>query len=118
MWGLQQLWLTGLVAACHVESSWSGHRTYVPCIGRFLSTVPPGKSQEKLFIKRDSLCTKEKVAKKKTHNYKTKLSAPGVERVSSFYDKREGLSDGALKTSRNHQPSLIISRWLRDDYQE
>ena len=74
--------------------------------------------KQKFFIKRDSLCTKEKVAKKKTHNYKTKLSAPGVERVSSFYDKREGLSDGALKTSRNHQPSLIISRWLRDDYQE
>ena len=52
--------------------------------GGFLSTVPPGKSQEKLFIKRDSLCTKEKVATKKTHNYKTKLSAPGVERVSCF----------------------------------
>ena len=55
--------------------------------GGFLSIVPPGKSPEKLFIKRDSLCTKEKVEKKKPHKYKTKLSAPGVERVSCFYDK-------------------------------
>ena len=36
VWVLQQLWLTSLVAPCHVESSWPGDRTYVPCIGRWL----------------------------------------------------------------------------------
>ena len=57
----QQLWRTGLVALRHVGSSRTRARTRVPCIGRrilnhcatrealagrFLTTEPPGKSQE------------------------------------------------------------------------
>ena len=44
----QQLWCTGLVALCHVGSSWTRAWTRVPCIGRqILTTAPLGKS---LFI--------------------------------------------------------------------
>ena len=35
---------TGLVAPRRVESSWTRDQTHAPIIGRFLSTVPPGKS--------------------------------------------------------------------------
>ena len=41
----QKLWHTGLAALRHVESSWTRDWTRVPVLaGRFLSTVPSGKS--------------------------------------------------------------------------
>ena len=49
-WGLESIGLVvvlELVAPQHVESSWIGDQTHVPCIamaGGFLPTVPPGKS--------------------------------------------------------------------------
>ena len=44
----QSLWLKGLVAQGHVESSWNqGQNTWSSAlIGGFLSTVPPGKSAQ------------------------------------------------------------------------
>ena len=62
----QEFWRTGLVAPRHVRSSQTRARTRVPCIGRrilnhcatrealegrFLTTGPPGKSQEGIFFK-------------------------------------------------------------------
>jgi len=39
----QQLWLTGLVALWHVESSWTRHQTHVPCTGKqILARNPQG----------------------------------------------------------------------------
>ena len=43
--------------------------------------------QAKLFIKRDSLCTREKAGKKEK-----KVQALKLEEVSCFYNKREDLS--------------------------
>ena len=41
----QQSWHTGLVALWYVEFSWTGMKPMYPTLaGRFLSTVPPGKS--------------------------------------------------------------------------
>ena len=48
--GLQQLWRTGLVAPQNAGSSRTRARTRIPCIGGFLTTVPPGKSLNPLFI--------------------------------------------------------------------
>ena len=46
----QQLWHMGLAALQHVGSSQTRARTRVPCIGGgFLTTVPPGKSQDSGF---------------------------------------------------------------------
>ena len=38
-----------LVAAQHVESSWTRDQTCVPCIGRRILIVPPGKSELQLL---------------------------------------------------------------------
>ena len=43
MWA-QQLWLSGLLALQHVESSQTRDGTHVHCTGRFLTTGLPGKS--------------------------------------------------------------------------
>ena len=32
----QWLWHTGLVALCHVASSWTRDQTHVPCVGRWI----------------------------------------------------------------------------------
>ena len=49
----QQLWRTGLVALWHVGSFRTRGQTHVPCIGalagRFLTTVPPGRSPSSFF---------------------------------------------------------------------
>ena len=43
--GLQQFWLMGLVALCHVESSWTRNQTCVPALAHgFLTTGPSTKS--------------------------------------------------------------------------
>ena len=47
----QQLWHTGLVAPGRVGSSRTRDRTCVPCSGRQILTVPPGKSQNNCFLK-------------------------------------------------------------------
>ena len=59
----QQLWLTGLVAPWHVGSSQTRAQTPVPCTaGRFSTTAPPGKTQERsvffflLFLYKCILC--------------------------------------------------------------
>ena len=55
----QELWPMGWIAPRHVESSQIRDRTHVPLAlaGRFLSTIPPGKSRCLYFRVRDSLLT-------------------------------------------------------------